>query len=103
MGNVSNVIALRDHLGLTRDVDGVDEFALDRYLAAARGHVGRMAGFDLEDRFGAGDVPDELVQAVLMLAASWYLNREAVTDEGRPAEVPFGVREIVTGWRDWSF
>jgi uncharacterized phiE125 gp8 family phage protein len=52
-------------------------------------------------RFNAGygtadDVPRTMIQAIVMLAAHWYENREAVTATGAvPQQVPFSVKVLL--------
>lgn len=50
----------------------------------------------------AEDVPFELRQAILMLVAHWYENREAVVTGAGPAEMPMAVEAMTglhrTGW-----
>ncbi|WP_273688444.1 head-tail connector protein [Ketogulonicigenium vulgare] len=50
---------------------------------------------------GPGNVPARLVQAMRMLIAHWYLNREAVGTG--MAQVPLGVRDMVATYRSFAF
>lgn len=82
-----------------------DDPLLQRKLDAAQGHLERILGFRIEDRFGgAGQpaVPPSLREAVCQLAAWWYEQREAAVVE-TAREIPFGVSELVREFRDWSF
>lgn len=95
---------LKDQLAFTDDIGPADDALLTRLLPAAENHIERMLGFKIEARFGGTGqepVPPSLVQAVLMLAAHWYEMREATGPAVQ--EVPFGVREIVTGYREFTF
>ena len=97
---------LKAQLSFTDDVGEADDALLLGKLEAAQAHVDRLLGFRIDATFGGVDqppVPAPLAEAVAQLAAWWYLNREAATLEGRPAEVPFGVREILNEYRLWTF
>ncbi|AXQ94015.1 head-tail connector protein [Cereibacter azotoformans] len=96
--------ALKAQLSFTDDMGGVDDALLELKLEAARNHVERLLGFRIAETFG-GDgqdpVPPSIEEAILQLAAWWYETREAASPGAR--EVPFGVREIVAEYREWSF
>jgi uncharacterized phiE125 gp8 family phage protein len=50
---------------------------------------------------GAATVPHQIRQAIRLLAAHWYANRETVVvDNGMPSsmEIPFGVTALVANW-----
>lgn len=63
--------------------------------------TGGTAGVILEAGFGPlwGDVPPDLAQAVLLLAASYYEHRH---DQGlgTPGAMPFGVLSLIGRWRN---
>lgn len=50
----------------------------------------------------AADVPHDLRQAVLLLAAHWHAQREAAAPGPAPAEIPLGVQHLIAlhrcGW-----
>jgi uncharacterized phiE125 gp8 family phage protein len=46
----------------------------------------------------AGQVPESIRQAMLMMVASWFENREAVT-AGAVAELPIGARSLLSPYR----
>lgn len=92
---------LKAHCNIT----GADDDAvLTRFLGAAVAHLQRQLGFKLDDadEFPNG-TPADLELAVLQLAADWYENREAslIGITGRP--MPFGVQEIVSEYRRYTF
>lgn len=87
-----------------------DDLLLTRLLAAATAHVERLLGFKLEDEFPPttdeppkSTVPADLELAVLQLAADWYENREASLVGVSAQAIPFGVREIVNEYRNYTF
>lgn len=107
---IATVPQLREQLNFTADLGSADDALLARLLEAAQNHLERTLGFAIgaavaevppRSGFEAG-VPPALVEAVLQLAAWWYEQREAAA-EVQLHEVPFGVSEIVAGFRDWSF
>ncbi|REF67395.1 head-tail connector protein [Paracoccus versutus] len=94
---------MKDNLGLTPDQDA-DDTLIEGKIAAAQNHIERMLGFVIEERFGGVDqpeIPTAIREAVMQLATWWFENREAATDLTR--ELPFGVRDIVDGFREWTF
>jgi hypothetical protein len=95
---------LKEQLSFTDDMGDVDDALLQRKLAAAQNHVERLLGFKIEETFGGADqdeIPPALIEAVSQLAAWWYEQREAAGEGAR--EVPFGVREIVAEYREYTF
>ena len=90
---------MKANLGLTPDQDEDDVLILGK-IEAAQNHIERLLGVRIEERFPA-DIPPALREAVMQLAAWWFENREAATDLTR--ELPFGVRDIVTEYRGWTF
>jgi uncharacterized phiE125 gp8 family phage protein len=50
---------------------------------------------------GAGNIPPKLAQAVRLMVAHWYANREASGDALSP--LPLGVREMVALHRSFAF
>lgn len=95
---------LKEHLSFTDDIGTADDALLQRILDAAHSHADRLLGFKVEEAFGGVDqepVPPDLVEAVSQLAAWWYEQREAAGEASK--EVPFGVREIITEYREFTF
>lgn len=92
------------HLGLTADNDGELAALAQAKADAAQSHIERWLGFKIADTFGgAGQepVPADLKEAVLQLAAWWFDNREATTENAKL--LPFGVSEIIDAYRGWTF
>ena len=61
---------------------------------------GGTAEIVFDSGFGSawGDVPGDLAQAVLMLAAHFYDNRSAIAERAKP--LPLGVKSLLMGHRD---
>lgn len=96
---------LKAHLSWLDDLGTVDDALMQGLLDAAEGHIGNLCGFELAATYGTAGKPPfpaALRQAVLMLAAAWYENRETLA-EGARGEIPFGVSEIVREFRGWTF
>lgn len=93
-------------LGITAET-GSDLWPLiSQKIDAAQSHVERMLGFTFASTYG-GDgqdpVPEPLKEAVMQLAAWWFEQREAGIVGQGASVVPFGVAEIVDGYRNWTF
>jgi hypothetical protein len=93
------VAQFRDHLRLGSgfDDDALQDGLIETYLRAAiaaiEARIGFMAGFGPD----WSDLPADLAQAALMLAAHFYENRNA---SGRdPAAMPFGVAALLERYR----
>lgn len=53
--------------------------------------------------FGDGEeIPADLKQATLMIAAHWFENRETASPEGLH-DIPLNAFEILNNYRGWSF
>jgi len=98
---------MKNQLGLTLSQDDDDDLIAGK-IDAAENHVDRLLGYSMRTRYpapegqhAATNVPPALLEAVLQLATWWFENREAATDLSR--ELPFGVREIVNEYREWTF
>ncbi|MCM1029738.1 MAG: head-tail connector protein [Pseudoflavonifractor sp.] len=48
---------------------------------------------------GAGRLPVELTQAILLLAGEWYATREAAT-QGEMKPIPYGVEALIKPFRN---
>lgn len=97
---------LKQQLNLSDDLGTADDALVQRKGEAAQNHIERMLGFKIAARFGiAGqdDVPPVLKEAVLMLAAHWYENREASLIGVTAMDIPFGVIAIVNEYREYTF
>ncbi len=102
--SINTLSDLKEHLSCTDDIGVTDDSMLTRILSAAESFVERKLGATFAATYGGVDqpaIPDALRQAVLMLAAHWYENREATVEALK--EPPFGVSEILREFREWSF
>ncbi|MGV8831253.1 MAG: head-tail connector protein [Devosia sp.] len=97
--------ALKAQLNMTTDEgDEIDNAVLPQLLAAATAHVERILGYTLDDIVALPDgAPADLEQAVLMVAAHWYGEREAVLIGVSGQEVPFGAAQILGEYRNYTF
>lgn len=95
---------IKEQLSFTADIGTVDDTLLGRKINAAQNHIERLLGFEIEATYGGVDqdpIPPVLAEAVSQLAAWWYENREAGGEAMR--EMPFGVKEIITEYRGFTF
>jgi hypothetical protein len=97
---------MKAHLNITDDLGTGDDALIAAKIAAAQDHVERLLGYRIEATYG-GDgqdpLPPSLVQAVQLLAAHWYENRETVIVGVSAQAIPHGVWEIVNEYREYSF
>lgn len=100
-----DVNALKAHLNLTADEDDeLDDAVLPRVLAAAQAHCERILGYKMNDQISLPDgIPADLEQAVLMVAAHWFSEREAVLIGVSAQELPFGATQILAEHRRYTF
>lgn len=100
-----DVDAFKAHLNMTADEgDEIDDAVLPQILNAATAHVERILGYALTDTTELPDGPPaDLEQAVLMVAAHWYSERETVLIGVTGQEVPFGAARILGEYRTYTF
>lgn len=87
-----------------------DDALLEHKIAAAQAHIETLLGFKIEERFPPTEaeppvatVPADLKEAVCLLAAHWYVNREATLIGVTAEELPFGVWAIINEYRAYRF
>lgn len=98
--SIITVADAKAHLNITTDAD---DALLERLIASAETF---MDGY-LETKFAdmTAPVPDDLQQALFMLVAHWYEQREAVLigNTLTAVDVPYGFWDIVAQHRAYSF
>jgi hypothetical protein len=97
---------LKEQLNLTADLGTDEDQLLSRKIEAAQNHIERQLGFKIEQRYGGEDqepIPSVLIEAVGLLAAHWYENREASLIGINGASLPFGVQDAIDDYREFSF
>ncbi|TDK38604.1 phage gp6-like head-tail connector protein [Rhizobium deserti] len=99
---IVSVDELKQQLNLSDDLGTGDDALIGRTIAAAQGLVERQLGYAIEMTYPV-EVPAALQQAVSLLACHWFENREATLVGVTGQEIPFGVREIVQEFREYSF
>lgn len=100
---IVNTAELKEQVGWT-DLIGDVEALMTRKIAAAQGHIESLLGFKIETTYpGPELVPADLKEAVILLAAHWYENREASVVGVSAQQIPFGVEQIVNEHREYSF
>ncbi len=91
---------------LRAQLNGVPETDafLNRKLAAATAFIEAQLGYKLTDTVALpGGAPADLEEAILMLAAHLYENRESTIVAVSAAVMPMGVEEIVANYRRYTF
>ncbi|MGE0853645.1 MAG: head-tail connector protein [Hyphomicrobiaceae bacterium] len=99
---------MKAQLNVTVDTD---DALIERKIAAAQSYLEASLGYAIEERYPENDevsppastVPPALVEAVALLAAHLYENREATLVGVSAQELPLGVWSIVDAFRDWSW
>ncbi|MGR4929049.1 head-tail connector protein [Bradyrhizobium sp. CAR08] len=81
---------------------GDEDDALQHYLDAADEYVRGFLAVDPEAQDPPETVPDTVNQAVLLLAADWYQNRESTAPDALH-EVPYGAQQLLNQVRGWAF
>lgn len=91
MAALTPITLLKSQLNIDHDLDDV---LLAHKLDAAEIWIGKHTGIP----FVANDAA--LTEAALQLAAYWYEQREAASFGINTAPVPFGVRDLLSSYRE---
>jgi uncharacterized phage protein (predicted DNA packaging) len=89
---------LKAHLNVTTDTDND---LLTGKLAVAEEWISRFTGIPVDDPDTT--VPAPVKEAIRQLAAHLYENREASLSGVTAQELPFGVIDLLTPYREWAF
>lgn len=103
---IVDVALLKTQLNWTDDMGDSDDELLLSKVKSAQQHIESLMGFKIDETYGgAGQepVPEALSEAVLQLAAWWYVQREAAVAGVSVQSIPHGVDQIVQELRDWTF
>lgn len=103
---IVSIDQLKGQINFDADLGSADDDLIGRKIDAAQDHVERLLGFKIASRYGGSDqepIPPSLHEAVCLLAAHWYENREASLIGISAQDLPFGVSSIVNEYRDYSF
>lgn len=90
--------ALKAHLNIIDDAD--DELITGKVEAAIAFTSHQIGG---EAPLAWDTAPADVRQAVLMLAAHWYENREAILVGIGAEAVPLGYSDLLLAYRRWVF
>lgn len=97
MAEVIGLAEMKQHLNV---VDDADDALIARKIDAATAHVAQAASVDF-DALGE-DAPEDLREAVRMLAAHLYENREASIVGVSASTLPFGFDDLIRPYRkEW--
>ncbi|UJW85761.1 head-tail connector protein [Devosia sp. SL43] len=83
------------------DTNEADDDLLTGMVGDALDHTGRAIG--AEAQLSYDELPGGLRRAVLMLAAHFYENREAVLVGINASELPLGFWDLISPHRKWVF
>lgn len=100
---IITVDEMKQQLGFTDDMGNDDDALLEGKIEAAQAHIERLLGYKLDAEFPNDSTPADLKEAIRLLTAHWYENREASLVGVNAQEIPYGVRDIVREYRNWSF
>ena len=100
---IVTVEEMKQQLGFTDDMGSLDDELLEGKIEAAQAHIERLLGYKLAEEFPSNSVPADLKEAIRLLTAHWYENREASIVGVSAQEIPYGIRDIVREHRNWSF
>lgn len=93
-----SVADMKPHLNVAAD-DAESDGIIGNYIEAAEDMVAKYVRRDLNAEFPAG-WPAAILQAVRLLVAHYYENREAVTAGPKASVLPFGVEALLAAERD---
>jgi hypothetical protein len=95
---VTPLQALKAQLNI---LDDTDDALLAMQLEAAQAFTARQIG--APSTVSWESAPADLRQAILMLAAWWYAQRESAIVGMTANSVPFGYSDLVLPHRNWTF
>lgn len=97
--------ALKGQLNMTDDeADEIDDAVLGRLIDAAKTHAERVLGYKLDNTTELPDgAPADLEHAILMIAAHWFNEREAVLIGVTGQATPFGADQILGEYRNYTY
>lgn len=88
----------------------LDDDLIEAKIEAAQGHIENLLGYQIETEYPpttdsppVSTIPPALKEAVAMLTAHLYENREATLVGVNAQTLPFGVDAIVAEYRQWSW
>mgnify|MGYP001493833867 CR=1 FL=1 len=93
-----SIVSLEDqkkHMNV--DFDDDDALISDK-IDAAESYTTALVGVDIASM---SPVPAALKQAIMMLAAHFYENREAASFDGRANQLPFSFLGLIAPYRRW--
>jgi uncharacterized phage protein (predicted DNA packaging) len=91
---------------LRLDSDDEDEL-LQSMIDAATEYIRPFLDHDPDSDVPPSDPPPQLQQAMLMLIAAWFENRQTIVGTSSvreiPKEIPYGVQDVLRNLRAWTF
>lgn len=97
-----NVTFTTDDALIQGKIDAAEDWISKYYVPAPCGHPA-CDNAPATPAWPPNPVPPGLVEAIKMLAAHLYENREASLVGVTSAELPFGLMDLITPYRQWAF
>lgn len=98
--SIVTVAEVKEQLNQSLDAD---DDLIQRKIDAAEAYVARYIGQALADLDGDDGFPPDLREAITMLAATLYEQREMALVGVTAQEAPFGFYDLVKPYRVWVF
>lgn len=94
-----NLQDAKEHLNVTTTID---DQVIMRLIDVAKNWLDHAVGYSVLERYPY-PTPAALDHALLLMVGHLYANREATLVGVTAQELPLGVNDLISGFRDWSW